>query len=145
MVLRSSRPLREPFLDLSKIKPDVFPELEMRDGVGGVLAGSVIDKRGWYSQECGEFRGFQKLVQSGILLGAAGIKDGSRAGRVVLWLCSAVLRHLRNERVSSARWVWNPKFCPYVISCRRRENSVASRGTFFSARFKLMSRGVASI
>jgi len=42
----------------------------------------------------------------------AGMKGRCKAERVVLWLCSVVLRHLRNKRVSSARWVCNPKFCP---------------------------------
>lgn len=37
----------------------------------------------------------------------------------VLGVCSGRRRYLRIERVSSARWVWNPKFCPHVISCRR--------------------------
>jgi hypothetical protein len=49
----------------------------------------------------------------------------------VLRLCSAVPRGFGNEQVSSARWVWNPKFCPYVISCRTGVDSVACRGIFF--------------
>jgi len=51
MVLGSSHPLREPFLHLCKIKSDVLPQFEMRNRVPRILAGPVIDERGWHSKE----------------------------------------------------------------------------------------------
>jgi hypothetical protein len=44
-VLRSSGAVLEPCLDLFEVKSDILPEFEMGDGVGCVLAGSVVDKR----------------------------------------------------------------------------------------------------
>jgi hypothetical protein len=32
----------------------MLPQFEMRNGVRRILAGPVIDERGWHSKECGE-------------------------------------------------------------------------------------------
>src|SRR5438876_10506885 len=79
------------------------------------------------------------------------LKDGvgwrRKAGqgrRIVLRLCSAVPSRLRNQEVSSARWVRNPKFCRYLISCRRKADSVAGGSNiYFSLDFWLLARRVA--
>jgi hypothetical protein len=59
MIPCSSRALREPLLDLCKVKPYVLPNLEMGDRVGRVLSGPVIDKRNRDTNQVGEFLGLQ--------------------------------------------------------------------------------------
>jgi hypothetical protein len=81
MLLCSSRTLREPLLHCSQIEADILPQLEMGNWVRGVLPGTVVDKRGRYSEQVSEFLGFQELVQRRVLLGIAGIEGTSEEGK----------------------------------------------------------------
>jgi len=61
----SSTALLEPFVDLLKIKSDVFSEFEMGNRVGRVLSSAVVDERDGYSEGFGELSGGKKVVQGG--------------------------------------------------------------------------------
>jgi hypothetical protein len=77
--LCSSRTLRKPLLHCGQIEADIFPQLEMGNGVRGGLPGPVVDKRGGYSEQVSEFLGFQELVQRRVLLGKLrGLKGQQR-------------------------------------------------------------------
>jgi hypothetical protein len=62
---RSSGAIFQPLLHLVEVESDVLTELEMGDGVGGVLPGSVVHKRDRHSEQVSELRGSEKVIQRG--------------------------------------------------------------------------------
>ena len=109
-MLCSSGAFLEPCLDLFEVKSDVLPELEMGDGIGCVLAGSVVDKRDRDSEQASELLGIEKVVQRGVLLGGWDGNAGNEQGESVLKLCSGEESRVSNQGLGMARWVPSPKF-----------------------------------
>jgi hypothetical protein len=63
---RSSAAILQPFLHLDEVESDIFSELEMGDGVGCVLPGSVVHKRDRHSEQISELWGSEKVIQRGV-------------------------------------------------------------------------------
>ncbi len=62
---RSSAAILQPFLHLDEVESDILSELEMGDGVGCVLPGSVVHKRDRHSEQVSELWGSEKVIQRG--------------------------------------------------------------------------------
>jgi hypothetical protein len=60
---RSSPAILQPLLHLVEVESDVLSKLEMRDGVGCVLPGSVVDKRDGDPEKVSQLRGSEKVTQ----------------------------------------------------------------------------------
>jgi len=63
---RSSAAILQPLLHLVEVESDVLTELEMGDGVGCVLPGSVVDKRDRDFEKVSQLRGSEKVIQRGV-------------------------------------------------------------------------------
>jgi hypothetical protein len=61
----SSAAILQPLLHLVEVESDIFPELEMVDGIRCILPGSVVDKRDRDFEQVSELWGSEKVIQRG--------------------------------------------------------------------------------